>query len=93
MKDPRSLKARLRCSDFGHISQSAFVRGWIKVVGEPPAALLDDRSAMIEMLVETAGIAPTPWESEAPQGRKTESGLLEPELQFSRAPAMLRRAS
>ena len=92
MKDPRSLKVRLRSSDFGLISQAAFVKGWTKMVGEPPAALLDDRSAMIDMLVETAEIAPLPWADEPSRPSETKPSPPEPEVESSPALEPLRRA-
>lgn len=43
--------------DVGVISTERFVAGWTKIVGEPPAALLDDRRAMIVLLVQESGLA------------------------------------
>lgn len=50
-------KNRLVSVDVGAISRERFVAGWTKIVGEPPAAMLDDRRAMIVMLVQEAGYA------------------------------------
>ena len=74
------------------ISQAAFVKGWTRIVGEPPAALLEDRSAMIEMLVETAAIAPVPWRDEGSTPANLQPGG--PDPQASSAPVWppLRRA-
>jgi hypothetical protein len=35
-----------------------FIAGWKALVGEPPATMLEDRSAMIRVLVESTLIAP-----------------------------------
>jgi hypothetical protein len=39
-----------------HISQPAFVAGWAALVGEPPAMMLENRSEMIRVLVESTPI-------------------------------------
>ncbi|MCJ2124482.1 hypothetical protein [Methylobacterium sp. J-077] len=38
--------------------QPEFIAGWKALVGEPPATMLEDRSEMIRVLVESAPIAP-----------------------------------
>lgn len=40
-----------------HMSQAAFVAAWQIFVGEPPAMMLDSRSAMIRLLVESTPAA------------------------------------
>lgn len=40
------------------MSRSEFVAGWKALVGEPPATMLEDRSEMIRVLLESAPIAP-----------------------------------
>lgn len=40
------------------MSRSEFVAGWKALVGEPPATILEDRSEMIRVLVESAPVAP-----------------------------------
>lgn len=92
MDEPRFRKARPPSGDLGLISQAAFVKGWTEMVGEPPAALLEDRRAMIEMLVQTAGIALAPWEEKACTGQEAEVGSAGGEGRFRPAPARLRRA-
>lgn len=37
-----------------------FIARWRWIVGEPPAAMLQDRSAMIALLVESTDIVPLP---------------------------------
>ncbi len=44
------------------LSEDAFLDGWKRLVGEPPAAVLGSRRAMIELLVATSGVAPDPVE-------------------------------
>ena len=41
------------------LSEDRFLAGWRSLVGEAPAAMLDDRRAMIALLVETCPIALT----------------------------------
>lgn len=38
--------------------QPEFIAGWKALVGEPPATMLEDRSEMIRVLVESTPIAP-----------------------------------
>ncbi len=45
------------------LTQEEFVSGWKSIVGEPPAAMLGSRRAMIELLVNTSGTAPDPAEA------------------------------
>ncbi|MCJ2092086.1 MULTISPECIES: hypothetical protein [unclassified Methylobacterium] len=40
------------------MSHPEFIAGWKALVGEPPAAMLEDRSEMIRVLVESTPIAP-----------------------------------
>ena len=37
--------------------QGEFVRGWKAIVGEPPAIMLDSRTDMVRVLVESVPIA------------------------------------
>ena len=38
--------------------QPEFIAGWKALVGEPPSTMLEDRSEMIRVLVESTPIAP-----------------------------------
>ena len=58
---PRRPLSAVRPLD--ELSQEAFVSGWKSIVGEPPAAMLGSRRAMIELLVNTSGTAPDPAEA------------------------------
>ena len=49
------------------ISQSEFIAGWKALVGEPPAAMLDSRSEMIRVLVESTPLVPPADPREAPE--------------------------
>ncbi|TXN76583.1 hypothetical protein FV228_00060 [Methylobacterium sp. WL18] len=40
------------------ISQREFVAGWAALVGEPPVMMLENRSEMIRVLVESTPIVP-----------------------------------
>jgi hypothetical protein len=40
-----------------HISHDKFLAAWEAMVGEPPAMMLESRSAMIRVLLESAPIA------------------------------------
>ena len=50
-----------------HIPQAEFVAAWQALVGEPPAMMLEDRSEMIRVLVQSVPIVP-----EAGGGKPTE---------------------
>ena len=50
-----------------YIPQAEFVAAWQALVGEPPAMMLEDRSEMIRVLVESVPIVP-----EAGGGKPTE---------------------
>ena len=39
------------------MSRSEFIAGWKALVGEPPAMMLEDRSEMIRVLLESTPIA------------------------------------
>jgi hypothetical protein len=45
--------------DIGAITDAEFITGWRRIVGEPPAAMLDDRREMIALLV--ASVAAARW--------------------------------
>ncbi|MBM0205639.1 hypothetical protein JNW90_23485 [Micromonospora sp. STR1s_5] len=45
------------------LADSVFVRNWAGLFGEPPAALLDDRREMLDILVETVPVLTYPVES------------------------------
>lgn len=38
--------------------QPEFIAGWKALVGEPPSTMLEDRSEMIRVLVESTPVAP-----------------------------------
>lgn len=40
-----------------HIPRAAFVAGWRALVGEPPATMLESRSEMIRILVNSIPVA------------------------------------
>ena len=44
--------------DLTQMSEVRFVDGWAALTGSRPAAMLDDRRAMIAMLVQDAAILP-----------------------------------
>ena len=44
--------------DVAQLSMDRFVDGWAALTGSRPAAMLDDRRAMIAMLVQDAAILP-----------------------------------
>ena len=45
-----------------------FIAGWKALVGEPPAAMLEDRSEMIRVLVESTPVAPLEGVDEVVEG-------------------------
>ncbi|MCJ2125864.1 hypothetical protein [Methylobacterium sp. J-077] len=50
------------------MSHPEFIAGWKALVGEPPAAMLEDRSKMIRVLVESTPIAPLEGVDEVVEG-------------------------
>ncbi|MGU3329372.1 hypothetical protein ACLBXB_20775 [Methylobacterium mesophilicum] len=49
------------------MSQPEFIAGWKALVGEPPATMLEDRSEMIRVLVESVSIAPEAGGGKSPE--------------------------
>lgn len=49
---PSRNKNALAC-----LPHAEFVEGWRRIVGEPPAVMLDSRSEMIKLLLESVPIA------------------------------------
>jgi hypothetical protein len=68
--------------DLRLISDAEFISGWQRIVGEPPAAMLDDRREMIALLVDSVGVAGWPLRpatharprSTGPANRRSTSG-------------------
>lgn len=55
-----------------HMSQAAFVAAWEIFVGEPPAMMLESRSAMIRLLVESTPVAQLEQLSEPSPNHQTD---------------------
>lgn len=53
-----SNRSPSRVDKLSHLPQAEFVAAWVALVGEPPATMLESRSAMIRLLVDSAPIAP-----------------------------------
>lgn len=48
------------------LSEAEFVSHWRSIVGEPPAIMLESRSEMIQVLVESAPAVPQQLDEQAP---------------------------
>ncbi len=48
------------------LSEAEFVSRWRSIVGEPPAIMLESRSEMIQVLVESAPAVPLQLDEQAP---------------------------
>jgi hypothetical protein len=48
-----------------HISHADFTLAWCAIVGEPPALMLESRSEMIRLLVESIPVAPWSFDEKA----------------------------
>lgn len=55
----------LRPDTLAHISQADFAHAWCTIVGEPPALMLESRSEMIRLLVDSIPAAPSGFDEQA----------------------------
>jgi hypothetical protein len=55
------------------LTNDAFIRNWTCLFGEPPAALLDDRREMLNIVVRTVPVLSYPLGSRLPQRSEQET--------------------
>ncbi|AMB44236.1 MULTISPECIES: hypothetical protein [Methylobacteriaceae] len=55
------------------LPQADFVARWRSLVGEPPAIMLESRSEMIRLLVESTKAAPSRFDEHAPNAPQSHS--------------------
>lgn len=56
------------------LPQAEFVARWRSLVGEPPAIMLESRSEMIRLLVDSTKAAPSRFDERAPNAPQSHSG-------------------
>jgi hypothetical protein len=61
-------------SPLARLSDRLFVRNWVRLFGEPPAVLLDNRREMLDIVVETAPVLTYPVERRSSSPRPNGSG-------------------
>jgi hypothetical protein len=67
--------ARSPASDtLAHIPPEDFVAAWRAMVGEPPAIMLESRSEMIRLLVDSTPAAPSGLDEQTPVQPQSRSG-------------------